>query len=269
MSHWNDQAKQWKYITEPLKPSAIDISNLTRWIHRFYENNKKPLTILLLGVTPEIVNIHWPKDTRLFTIDKNMAMITSILPRSTQSITPLPIVADWLNLPLKPSTFDVVMGDGCYNLLSFSDYDHLTHAIKSLLKKNGVFIFRFFLRPELKESLETLQLEIANQRIDNFSAFKLRLLMALHDDLKGICLKTVWDCWNQHFKPLLITYKQQLGWSDDTVNVIHNYKDLDIFYTFPTLAETKNHLRKYLNEQEIFKPSYTLGMNCQTLKFSK
>jgi hypothetical protein len=271
MSHWDEQAKQWKYITEPLKPSAIDINNLTHWIYKLYETRNQPLTVLLLGVTPEIVNIHWPEGTRLFAIDKNMAMLTSVLPRSTSFIQPIALTADWLHFPLKSASFDMVIGDGCYNLLAWSEYESLTKAIKSLLNnEGGVFISRFFLRPEHNESLDSLKQKIINQHFDNFSAFKLTLLMTLqHDVNKGVCLKEVWDCWDQHFKQIVFAYQHNLAWADDAVNVINNYKNKHVFYTFPTLVEVKNHLQKNLREEKIFIPSYQLGDHCPTFKYAK
>lgn len=270
MSHWDEQAKQWKYITEPLKPSVIDINNLTHWIYKLYENKNQPLTVLLLGVTPEIVNIHWPERTRLFAIDKNMDMLISILPHSTPFIQPIALAADWLNLPIKSASFDLVIGDGCYNLLAWSGYACLTKAIKSLLNHEGVFILRFFLRPEHNESLDIIKEKIINQNFNSFSAFKLKLLMTLQNDVnKGVCLKEVWDCWDKHFKKIVFAYQHKLGWSDDTVNVINNYKNKHVFYTFPTLIEVNNHFKKYLRENEMFIPSYQLGVHCPTFKYAK
>lgn len=265
MSHWDNQAKQWDNITEPLRPSVIDIQNLTNWIHHLYKKNHKPLTVLLLGVTPEIVRVPWPAGTRLLAVDKNMTMIESLFPRMTPYIKPYAIAANWLQLPLKPGSFDVIIGDGCYNSLAFSEYAVLTKAIKSLLKNNGLLMSRFFLRPNFNESLDNLKQSIIKQEINNFSTFKLRLLMALHHDLnKGVCLNETWHCWDQEFKNLVCSLK---CWTDGAMNVINNYKDKLIYYTFPTLGELKNHFKMHLAEQEVFIPDYQLGECCPTFRW--
>ncbi len=270
MSHWDKQAIHWDQITEPLRPSTMDIQVLTQWIYRYYQTNYRPLTVLLLGVTPEIVNISWPEKTKLLTVDQNMDMIKLIFRKQSRHVKSIAIAAHWLHLPFQPSSFDLIVGDGCYNLLAFSEYKMLTHSIQSLLRQNGLFIFRFFLRPDLNASLEKLKNDVTQLQIKNFSTFKLRLLIALHDDIQqGVSLKNTWNCWNLQFKTIIHHLKDKLQWTEESINVINHYKNQNAFYTFPSLHEVKQHLNQYLNEQEIFTPPDQLSVCCPTFVFSK
>jgi hypothetical protein len=58
----------------------------------------------------------------------------------------------------------------------------------------------------------------------------------------------------------------QLQWTDEVISTIDNYKDTNIFYTFPTIQEIRHALGKKFNQQEIFIPDYYLGERCPTLK---
>lgn len=266
MTHWNNQAKMWALLGPPLKPSFIDIEKCTTWINEKNLMHKKSLKVLVLGVTPELVNIAWPEDTTLYALDNNISMIESILPTHTKTLKPIPLAGNWLKIPLSSSSIDIVIGDGCYSSLAKNYYGMMSSEIVRTLKSDGILIMRFFMRPEKNESLVDIRNDLMTKRINNFHIFKLRLAMALHESLEqGVCLKQVWDNWDLHFRN---TVHESSEWEDLIIRTIDNYKNTDIFYTFPTLKELRKELCRYFSESEIFIPEYQLGERCPTLKFS-
>src|SRR6185312_1639362 len=124
MTHWDNQAKQWSLLGSPLKPSHVDIQNHISWVSDKIQPNQNALTVLVLGVTPELVQIPWPSGTSLFAIDYSAAMVNDILPAKTSTITPHGLIGNWLQLPIVSASVDIVIGDGSYSSLASKDYTH-------------------------------------------------------------------------------------------------------------------------------------------------
>lgn len=267
MTHWDKQARQWSLLGPPLKPSQVDIHKCSSWINEKILSHKNPITVLILGVTPELVNIAWPINTTILAIDNSLLMLNSVLPKDTPNFKPLALAGNWLQIPLKNASVDMVIGDGCYSLLAEKDYKIMTKEIWRVLKPSGIFIMRFFSRPEKTESFEAIQNDIISNKINTFHSFKFRLAMSLHNALQqGVCLKNIWDNWNIHFKKMIQGCMHQLQWTDEVIGTIDIYKDTDVFYTFPTLQEIRRALCEKFNEQDIFVPDYHFGERYPTLK---
>lgn len=264
MTLWNKQASKWDLIGAPLRPSPADIENHIEWIKEF--SHRKNLSVLLCGVTPEIVHIPWPKQTKFIAVDNNPAMLKSVLPQQTSHIKPLGLRANWIDLPLPSSSVDLVIGDGCYTLLKFSDYAVMTREIRRVLKSDGMFSIRFFLQPEIRDSLDKIKLEISSKKISSFHAFKLQLAMALHQSQNGVRLGDIWDCWNIQFRELVDEHKIELQWRDEEINTIDNYHDSSVYYSFPPLSEISEVLNKNFLINKTFIPDYFLGDRCRTLQ---
>jgi ubiquinone/menaquinone biosynthesis C-methylase UbiE len=266
-AHWEKQARQWVSIGYPLRPSPIDIQNHHLWLNDKVKSKRNALSVLLLGSTPEIANMSWPCDTTFIAVDMNLTMLQSILPTQTPTVKPIALAGNWQQLPLLTSSIDIVVGDGCYSSLAEIDYLEMTREIKRVLKLNGIFIMRFFTRPEKRESIDSLLHDLLSGKIDNFHVFKFRLAMALHGTLQqGVALNSIWDCWNDLFKKVIQIPKKQFQWSDEIVDTINSYKNANVFYTFPTLQEVRMVISHHFNEEEIFIPDYTFGLRCPSLK---
>lgn len=267
MALWDNQAKRWANIGPPLRPSQIDIQASSSWIKDLILG-EKPFNVLLLGATPEIAHIHWPKNTHFIAVDNNFLMLKSILPSQTPTVKPLGLVGDWLNLPLKDGTIDLVIGDGCFTCVAEKSYEKMIQEIRRVMSPTGCLIMRFFIRPQVKESIECIQNDFLLGKIDNFHILKWRIAMALHGTLsQGVSLSNIWDSWNTLFKKNNQSLFKQLQWPQAVTQTIDNYKDSPVFYTFPTLQEVRMALHTYFKEQDIFLPKYSLGERCPTLKF--
>ncbi len=268
MALWDNQAKKWMAIGAPLRPSSIDIKNKMAWMTEYLQPDRAGLSVVILGVTPELIHIPWPRTTRLFAIENNHSMIDLVMPKFSAYVKPQAIAGDWLHLPLQSASIDIVLGDGSYTLLQHQQYAQITSEIRRVLKPDGCFIMRFFSRAVISQTIEEIKNKILQET--NFHAFKFKLAMALHKNLQqGVCVKQVWECWQQHFFPHKASYKQKLNWTDAAINTIDNYKDMNVIYTFPTLDEIRANFHPWFIEEAMIIPAYDFGERCPTFKFRK
>lgn len=270
MAHWDNQARQWALIGEPLKPSEAELQNSYSWILEHAKLRSDFLTVLVLGVTPEIIHLPWPAQTKLLAVDCNETMIQSVLPKKTATLNPIGLLANWLQLPIPSSSIDVVIGDGCYSQVLCKDYETLTQEIRRVLKPDGIFVIRFFTKSEFADPVESIHHDVLSGKIASFHAFKLRLAISLQSDLRqGVCLKDIWRNWDLSFKQDVLQNMQKLKWNRETINTIDTYHLSNTVYTFPTYKEIRSVFSKHFFERGLHTPGYYLGHCCPTFRFSK
>lgn len=263
--HWNRHAQQWQWIASPLRPAPEDIAFIENAVADWHRRQPVPaLHALLLGVTPEIARMPWPAGAQLVAIDRSQPMIEAVWPGDTAARRAR--LGEWTQLPLADASQHVVIGDGCFVLLSYPDAWRAAIAeARRVLREDGAFIMRFFTRPETRESLDEIIGDLTNGRIGNFHVFKWRLAMALHGALEdGVRLADIWDAWRAAATdPDALA--AQLGWPREVVHTIDNYRGVATRYTFPTLAELRAALAAAFSETDCFLPRYELGDRCPTL----
>jgi hypothetical protein len=265
--HWNKHAQQWQWIGSPLRPAPEDIQLLERALASWHAAYPLPSPqAVLLGVTPEIALMQWPPGTRLVAIDHNEAMIREIWPGEKLGYTAQ--CAEWSRPPLPPGSQDIIVGDGCFSLLvNRAEYRATAHAMRRVIRRHGLFLMRFFIRPDVAEPVAGVVDDLWQARIGNFHAFKWRLAMALHGSLdEGVRLADIWDAWHAAV-PEPAQLVSRLGWPVPAVLTIDAYRDVQTRYTFPTLAEARAVLAEGFEETACWFPGYELGERCPTLAF--
>lgn len=268
VSHWSKHAQQWNQIGAPLRPDASDIACLEHQLQSWCKASHSPFEVLLLGVTPEIASLTWPPQTHLLALDRAPEMIEHVWPQHLVPIGSQAICGDWDKIPLPSATCDWVVGDGCFTLLAYPDgYGAVLQDVQRVLKPEGFFSMRFFLRPAVTETVDSVFKDLWMGKIGNFHIFKWRLAMALHGTLEqGVNLANLWEVWHQHVpQPTLLA--QRLSWSIETVRTIDAYRNISTNYTFPTLQEVRSIFAPYFRELECYFPDYELGDRCPTLLF--
>jgi SAM-dependent methyltransferase len=262
--HWNQHARQWQWLASPLRPASEDIAFAERAIKSWHSKNRaSTVNALLLGVTPEIASMQWLPNTRLVAVDRSQAMIDGVW--SGDAPGRIARCAEWNDLPVPPASQHIAIGDGCFVLLSYpSAYRAVMDAVRRVLRDDGIFVVRFFVRPETREPVGKIIDDLTSGRIGNFHVFKWRLAMALHGALEdGVRLADIWDAWHAAV-PDAEALAEQLGWPLEVVHTIDNYRDVETRYTFPMLAEAHTALSMMFIEDECFVPSYELGACCPT-----
>lgn len=262
--HWNQHARQWSLIGPPLRPAAQDVQlfekELRAWQAR--DGAVSPRA-LLCGVTPEIAAMQWPRGTRLTAVDHSRPMIAGVWPGS--GVPGSAVCGNWLALPLPAASQDILVGDGCYSLLvGRARYAAFSAELRRVAAGGALLLMRYFVRPERPEARGTVVDDLWQGRIGNFHVFKWRLAMALHGSLEqGVRLGDIWDAWHEAV-PDPARLAAQLGWREEVVNTISNYRGVDTCYSFPTLEEA----RALAGDFDIVStriPDYELGARCPTL----
>lgn len=263
-NHWNSHALQWKWLTSPLRPSPEDIVEYERlqntWSHPI---GNASVNALLLGVTPEIVTMNWPAGTVLRACDRSAAMIQEVWPTPNHGIDAVALCADWDDLPLDNSSQDIVIGDGCMNILAFPDkVGFFLESIHRVMRDGGMLLLRVFCRPNIPETPNDVFEAVGKGSVGNPHILKWRLAMSLHGNLsQGVRLGDIWNAWNGAF-PSPETLAEGLGWRVEEVKTIDAYKGVDTRYIFPTFSEAQKLIEGHFTVVEHTMPTYELGERC-------
>lgn len=266
---WDKNSLQWKRIGPPLRPCGQDMDLLQRLIgEKFAGAGSTSPLVLLLGVTPEIAMMRRPPETRLLALDHHWGMIKNVWPGS-QVAGATAVCANWTRMPVADGACDVAVGDGCFSMLGYPEgYEAVTRELRRVLRRDGLFAMRAFIRPEKPEPVATVFDNLQTGGIGNFHVFKWRLNMALHGDLAaGVRLADVWNVWHEAVpEPAALAAK--LNWPLETIRTIDTYREGDICYTYPTLEELRHVVSDHFSEAACLYPAYELGDRCPTLLFT-
>src|ERR1700722_8536496 len=74
---WQQQAQQWARVRPPLRPSAADLVFAQNEIDR-HASRDRPMNTLILGATPELLDLHWPASSRVLAVDLSGPMIRAL-----------------------------------------------------------------------------------------------------------------------------------------------------------------------------------------------
>jgi SAM-dependent methyltransferase len=207
--------------------------------------------------------MRWPAaGTQVLAVDQSHAMIRTIWPGA--ALGHQAVCAHWTALPLAAASRDIVIGDGSFNNLAGAAYGAMARSVRRVLRAPGVFVIRFFLRPDRPERVGAIFDDLFHGRAGSFFAFKWRLAMALHGALDdGVRLSDIWDAWHAAV-PRPETLAQNLGWPLEKILTIDDYRGSAVRYTFPTLPEARAALRTDFEERACHFPGYELGPLCPT-----
>jgi SAM-dependent methyltransferase len=262
--HWSDIAGQWEQVGPPLRPSSQDIAIVTDVIERWADRQGAPRA-MILGVTPELYRIPWRASTDLLAVDRSRSMIDKVWPGPRTNI----LCADWIAMPLKEQTRDIILCDGGLHLLPYPNghlkfVDELQHVVAH----NGIFVLRLFVPPPRRETWESVLRDLVALKIPNVNILKLRLWMALHEDIEhGVQLHCVWDTIRkvEQNLPRLAT---RLGWPTEQLLALDTYQNCDARYYFLDVPQVRRMFctdRAGFVFESIHFPTYDLGDQCPTI----
>ncbi|MGA1410130.1 MAG: class I SAM-dependent methyltransferase [Prochlorotrichaceae cyanobacterium] len=277
-NHWQQDLDWWHWLGPPLRPHAEDLRFIQQWIrdplnqwvqgkgtetHQDAENT--PLQIGLLGVTPELAILDWPEQSCLTAIDSSEKMINAVWvgDRPHRKV----IRGDWRSLPFEPQSCHAILGDGCLTLLDYPQgYQAIFQELARVLHPQGLISLRCFVRPEIPESVDSIFADLWTSKIETFHGFKLRLAMALQQNLaKGVAMVEVWNCWQQSIADPTALF-ETLHWPQALESTIAMYQNSTARYTFPTRLELQQIMANAgFQEKAVCIPTYDLGDRCPTL----
>jgi SAM-dependent methyltransferase len=266
--HWSDIARQWEQIGPPLRPCIQDIAYYSDAVDLWVRGNGVPRAVIL-GVTPELYRLPWPKGTDVLAVDHTREMIDTVWPGPREAA----ICADWTNLPLDSATRDIVLCDGGLHLLAYpQSQQKLVRNLHRIVKPNGLCVLRLFILPSQRESTDAVLQDLLAARISNLNILKLRLGMAMQEDIKqGVQLADVWDEIHRA-APDLGRLAMHVGWPLEHLQAINTYRDCLKRYHFFGLTEVR---RLFCENpggfavETVHVPTYELGERCPIVVFRR
>lgn len=225
-------------MAPPLRPTREDVERLrAAWGASFPGGVPAgPLKLLLLGVTPEYATFPWSDDCSLTAVDNSQSMIRAVWPADAGNRTVL--AGDWLQLPLSPGTFHLIVNDNGPTVVGAGRLVELGRQLRRVLRPDGRVVMRLIIRPEIAESLDMVARLAWSGHIRNFHELKFRLLMAQQadDSARGVRLGDAWDSFTRLF-PNRASLAAHLGCAREVVSTIDVYRESDDTYHFYSLAE--------------------------------
>jgi SAM-dependent methyltransferase len=260
--HFSGLVRQWSHFGPPLRPSPDDAAVVQRVVAGLGAARR----VVVLGLTPEIIGCTWPDGTDLTAVDHSPAMVRALWPPVKGPPDARVVLADWRAMPLASGTIDLVVGDGCYIVLTYpGGFEALTREVRRVLRCSGQFVIRVFLRPDRPESVADIARAVALGEVGSVHALKLRLQAALHDASgPGTRLDDVWRAWKT-LPPPPAALAGTRGWTVEEIGGIEAYRGMGARYFLPTLAEFRQIVSSAFVEVECAWNHQELGDRCPTL----
>ena len=231
--HWNSFAHLWAQLGSPLRPSAEDQVGYWSFIDPWLKQFERP-RILILGVTPELYHLAWPKSHDLIALDRSREMIDEVWPGPPERAHQ----GDWLEMPFSADSRELALCDGGPILIEYPQaHQRLIEQLHRIVVPGGRVVLRLFAPETGRESVETVLDDLVHDRIANLNILKLRLGMAIQSSAEeGVAVQEILRA-VEGLEPDLETLSRRLGWSWDHMRVIEAYRDAPARYYFATEAE--------------------------------
>jgi len=261
--HWNSVASAWRHFGPPLRPCNEDIEIFRGFAAKY--SGASASEALLLGVTPEIASMEWPRPCRLTAIDRSAEMVQVVWPGDV-SDRRRAFVCEWLSAPSAPKGYGVVIGDGCFISTAYPDgHRALGRRVRHLLAPDGMFLMRFFMQLQEPEHPEDVLDDLAHGRIGSFHAFKWRFAMSIQKSAgDGVRLHDIWAAW-RHAKVDPESLPTGPGWTSEGISTIDLYRDKEARFAFAHPGEIEAILQEDFEVVERRVPGYELGERCPIL----
>ncbi|MFC1839981.1 class I SAM-dependent methyltransferase [Thermodesulfobacteriota bacterium] len=267
---WKNVAHSWNNYGPPIRPCEEDISIMEKVVAKWTRFPGQTLRAVLWGVTPEIADMEWPYGTELLAIERSEDMVREVWPGDIDGFRRA-FCCNWLDAySVIKSPVSIVIGDGCFSIYNYpGDYRALFAVANQVLKEPGIFIMRFFLRPETRESPDKVIRELMENRIGNFHVFKFRLAMALQENAqKGVRHHDIWQTWKD--APIETDELMKItGWRKEAISTIDLLEGFNTRLSFPTYTELKPVFSDIFSEIDMTVPKYEMGERFPILVFQK
>ena len=261
---WQQHSSQWALVGAPLRPSPIDAA-LLRGAVLAHHHNVQALEVCVLGVTPEVVGLDWPRGSTIRAFDHSAAMVEKVW-RPHPTLASEVCLADWSELPVANGSVDVFAGDNSLGALpTFSKIEDVLRELHRALKPTGLLCLRCFIAPEVPETLEAIQEDVSRGRVGSFHALKWRLAMALCSEADhNVVVHRIVECFDSLFPDRQLLSRLH-GWPVAVINTIDAYRNNDVLYTFFTLKALERVAAPWFNIQAMEYADYELAERCPTV----
>ncbi|MGA2442007.1 MAG: methyltransferase domain-containing protein [Tepidisphaeraceae bacterium] len=266
--YWGKLALRWQQLGPPLRPSAEDLAVCQEVIGRWSGSARAPRA-MVLGTTPEYFHLPWSAGTELVAVDYTQAMIDRVWPGGAGGA----ICADWQSLPLADASRDIVLCDGGLLTLRFPEgVRKLAENLRRIIAPQGFCVFRCYVLPEKRETVETVLGDFRAGRISNLNELKMRLWLAANArGEEGVELAHVWEIVHDIMGDADES-AQKTGWPTALLRAIDHYRGCSVrFFFFDVKALCDIFCREIGGFElvEVRVPGYAMGPQCPTVVFRR
>ncbi|HWD39000.1 MAG TPA: class I SAM-dependent methyltransferase [Fimbriimonas sp.] len=261
-SHWNEAAKIWQQIGEPLKPPGEALQHYAEAVSLWQGLEPR---VLLMGVTQELFAFPWPSGTSISALDNSADMIKNVWLGPPEAA----FLGDWRDMPLTDGSFDLAVCDGGLTLLPYPEgHLQVSRELSRILAENGLCVFRLHICPAAREEPAQVFAALAGGEIPDISHFKLRIAAAMQTDPEsGVVLADIWDALIR-FAPDLDALAESIGWPIEHMRSIETYRGSANVYRFMTLEQIESVFPEFHLER-VWRPTNPLQRMCPVAAFRK
>ena len=266
---WQRLSQQWDHVGPPFRPTPEDVGFASAVVRAMSKAKQAgALTSILLGVTPELAELL--ADTRSIEIDHSIAMINWSWMKFPRAGRATSIAAHWTQLPIQNDCIDIILGDGCNIQLEFpAAYQAWFREMARVLRPGGKVVIRVYVSPDTPERSNAVVDDLMHRRIGNPNVLRMRLFMALQASAAtGVQVSDVSAFWaSARIDEKFLT--TELGWPAGAIGIFEVFKNMNLRYSFPTLAELRTVFSDHFIELERRVPGYEIGNRCPTIVLQK
>ncbi|WP_157264320.1 methyltransferase domain-containing protein [Azohydromonas aeria] len=223
-----------------------------------------PARLLVLGVTPQVVQQPWPAHVSLLALDQSAEIIASVWQPHPDRASQVRQAA-WEDTGLPAASVDLVAGDGSLNALgSATQWRQVLGELARVLKPGGALVLRCYVRPDRTETLPEVADAALGGRIGSFHVLKWRLAMAQAGTDGGIAVADILSAFDRLF-PDRGKLQRRTGWPAESIATIDAYAAMATRYTFPTLQQLAERAAPAFRMTALRHGSYELAERCPTV----
>lgn len=263
-SEWGADDELWRTIQPPLVPSPSDLALVRAACPPELMREDSAPRVLVLGVTPALVDLPWPVQAEVHAVDYDQAMIDMLWRPGSGRYCHR---ARWQEMPFPDGFFDLVVGDCSFNALPGpADYADVLCEVGRVRSPAAPLIVRAFVQSEPRLMLAGLASD-AGAAPARFSTVEVRLLIAiaaaeadgtLHfTDIPG----RIREEWGE-----VEDYLAALGHSPADIERTKSLFVLDQRLNYPSERELAERIAPWFGRVEFAYPDYAVGRNCPNMR---
>jgi len=261
-SNWHVDGQLWPTIKPPLVPRDEDIRLVLEAAKPALEDLSHLPRILVLGVTPALLDAPWPEGSEIHSVDYDQVMIDVFWKEREGRHCHC---ERWQAMPLPDDFFDLVVGDCSFNAMpGLDDYPAALKEISRVSRPGAPLVCRFFMQADPRLSLENLP-----TMTGGFVSSSVRLLLAIASagengslrfgDVPGQIAAAGYD---------FDEYLRLLGHEEADLERTKKVLQSDQRLNYPSRRQILAHFEPFYSRIEFEYPSYDVGAYCPIVRFS-